>query len=80
MDLMSGQGRENRIGLRGLAPRERNRARHSSDESRGEDAELRLTPHILPDLSTRRRREHCKNHNTPGQGFWVDARRWGRIS
>jgi hypothetical protein len=25
----------------------------------------------------RRRREHCKNHNAPGQLLWVDARGWG---
>lgn len=36
----------------------------------------RRTPHLLPDLSTRRRREHCKHHNAQGQGVWVGARRW----
>jgi YVTN family beta-propeller protein len=33
----------------------------------------------LSDLSTRRRREHCKNPNAPGQAVWFDARQWGSV-
>ena len=40
---------------------------------------VRRTPRFLPDLSTRRRGEHCKNPNAAGQGVWVDARRWGPV-
>jgi hypothetical protein len=34
----------------------------------------------LPDLFTRRRREHCKNPNAAGQSVWVSAREWGRLT
>src|SRR5438552_13043817 len=37
------------------------------------------TPRSPPVLSTRRRREHCKNPNTAGQAVWVDARHWGSV-
>ena len=37
-------------------------------------------PTRLPDLSARRRREHCKNPNTAGQGIWVSAREWGLVT
>src|SRR5439155_25065789 len=35
---------------------------------RGENGEIGRPPRYLPDLLTRRRREHCKNPNTAGQG------------
>jgi hypothetical protein len=38
------------------------------------------TPPSLPDLSTRRRREHCKNPNAAGRAVWVDARAWGCVA
>jgi hypothetical protein len=34
-------------------------------------------PRSLPDLSTRRRREHRKNPNAAGQTVWVDSSGWG---
>jgi hypothetical protein len=49
-------------------------------ESRERITPYHSLPAVRPLFPQRRRREHCKNHNTPGQVVRVTTREWGRVA